>query len=256
MIELVNFSSFVSTAPMQQMLGDLDYQAIRRSKKWLKIAATNWATGELKMFWNHDMTDSFGPLALQASAAIPGCFPPVEFGSQPYVDGSVLMNAPLSPAIHAGAEVLHVIYLDPDIRNIPFAHMRNTFDSFLRMMQIQWAGAFNDDIGDAALINRGLGLIQRVQRKDSMHEATRDVIRAFGNLERFADGGYRPLTIHRYHPQDPLEGDLGLLNFDRERVEKLIERGFQDAAYHDFEESGDIFPEDEEERSNPRRVIP
>ncbi|MCH9651589.1 MAG: patatin-like phospholipase family protein [Deltaproteobacteria bacterium] len=239
-VEMANLSSFISTEPMARMLMNLDYEAIRRSSRWLKVAATNWATGELRIFWNHDMTDSFGPLAVRASASIPGIFPPVEYGSQPLCDGSVLLNTPLSPAIHAGAETLHLVYLDPDIKNIPLAHMQNSYDSFLRMMQITWAAAYNDDIGDASRINRGLEAVEKIRHGEGSPSAE---AKAF--LE--SGGGrigrkLKPLTIYRYHPRDPLEGSLGFLNFSRDRVEALIERGFQDAIQHDSIESEDVIP--------------
>jgi hypothetical protein len=44
---------------------------------------------------------------------------------------------------------------------------------------------------------------------------------------------YRELTVRRFHPHDDLGGTLGLLNFDRERIRRLIDRGFTDAVYHD-----------------------
>src|SRR5262249_20803864 len=44
---------------------------------------------------------------------------------------------------------------------------------------------------------------------------------------------HREVTVHRYHPRDDLGGALGFLNFDRERIRHLIERGFADAVTHD-----------------------
>ena len=239
-IEMLNLSSFVSTEPMEQTLSMLNYQNIRRSRRRLRVAATNWATGELRDFWNHDMTDRFGPVAIGASSAIPGFFPPVRYGAQPFVDGSVLLNSPMRPAIRAGADILHVIYLDPDIKNIPLSHLRNTYESFLRMMQITWANSYNNDIEAAARINRGLEAIERIRRGE-VSDLEKDFFLAVPDLKRF-ESGYRPLTIYRYHPQDPLEGDLGFLNFGRERVEALIDRGFQDTVNHDWEMSADVFP--------------
>ena len=65
------------------------------------------------------MSDYLGPRAILASAAIPGFFPPTEVGAQPFVDGGVVLNTPLLPAIDARADILHVIYMDPDVSNIP-----------------------------------------------------------------------------------------------------------------------------------------
>lgn len=240
-IELFNLSSFISTEPMETMLQELEYDAIRRSKRVLKIAATNWATGELRLFENHDMTDSFGPLAVRASASIPGFFPPVEFGSQPFCDGSVLLNTPLSPAIRSGADFLHVIYLDPEIKNVPISHVRNSYETFMRMMQIRWAAAYNDDIEDAGRINRGLEALLSIFEGDEPDSRDIRSWLKMGGSPRLQQR-FRPLTVFRYHPHDPLEGDLAFLNFDRDRVEALIERGFQDAINHDSKLSRDIIP--------------
>src|SRR5215468_1480896 len=93
--ELFNFASFISVQPMVRTLHEtIRFEDIRRAEKVLQIAATNWLTGAVQIFTNRDMTDQVGPLAILASSAIPGFFPPVEIGSQTFVDGGVVMNAP------------------------------------------------------------------------------------------------------------------------------------------------------------------
>jgi NTE family protein len=246
LVSLVDFTTLISLEPFEQMLRGLDYQAIRRSRVWLKIAATNWATGQLRVFWNHDMSDDFGPLAIRASAAVPGLLPPALVGSQPYVDGSVLMNAPLAPAIHAGAEILHVVYLDPDVRNIPLDRMPQAFGTFSRMMQIGWAAALKDDIGDAARVNRSLAALARARDELRVDASTASLMLEAAQVRPYADGEpMRPLEIRRYSPSDLLLGELGFLNFDRDRIEALIRRGFQDAIDHDSVQAQDVFPSPE-----------
>ncbi|HYL05302.1 MAG TPA: patatin-like phospholipase family protein [Thermoanaerobaculia bacterium] len=240
---LVDLSTFISLEPLEETLLALDYRAIRQSPLWLKVLSTNWADGTLRVFWNHDMTDSFGPLALRASAAVPGIFPPAVLGAQTFVDGSVLLNAPLAPAIHAGAEVLHVVYLDPDIRNIPLDRLPQSFGTFTRMLQIGWAAAYNDDIGDAARINRVLAAMSRARTALRVDEAGGELLLDIAEARPAAGRpALAPLEIRRYHPRDSLPGDLGFLNFDRDRIEELIERGFDDAVNHDSRQSGDVFP--------------
>lgn len=261
LVQLVDISLLIDLGPLEGTLRKLDYNAIQRSGKWLKVAATNWATGELRVFWNHDMTENFGPLALRASAAVPGIFPPAEFGSQPFVDGSVLMNTPLSLAIHAGADILYVIYLDPDIGNIPLSRIPQSYSTMQRMFQISWAAAYNADIAAAARINRTLAGVEEVRTKLALDDAAAGLVRDLVQGRQSPDRPpLRPLTIHRYHPRDPLAGELSFLNFDPDRIERLIERGYRDAIYHDHDESRDIFAEPEENhnlsrRFNPRRVI-
>ena len=155
--ELFDFSSFVSSQPFTQTLHEtIRFANIRRAEKVLKITATNWETGALKIYTNRDMTDQLGPLVIMASSAIPGFFPPVAVGSQAFVDGGVLMNTPMQPAIDAGADTLHVIYLDPEIENIPLAGLANTLETLYRMQTIAWAKALNNEIRAVRHINREL----------------------------------------------------------------------------------------------------
>jgi len=244
LVDTLDLGAMISLEPLERNLQAIDYQAIRRSTLWLKIAATNWATGELRSFWNHDMTDAFGPIAVRASAAVPGIFPPAEFGSQLFVDGSILLNTPLSLAIHAGAEILHVVYLDPKVSNIPLSRMPQAFSTFQRVFQIGWAARYNDDIGDAGRINRSLAALERARATLKLDAQGADLLLDVAQVRPPADRApFRPLEIHCYHPRDPLAGDMSFLNFDRDRLETLIERGFEDAINHDPKDSQDIFPD-------------
>lgn len=252
-VELVNLSSFVSREPWEETLREvIDYAAIRRSPLRLRIAVTNWASGDIRIYQNHEMTDQFGPLILTASSATPGFFQPARVGAQPFIDGGVLLNTPLKPAIEAGADIIHMVYLDPEINNIPLPDQSNTFETLFRMQQIQWAGAINDDIEDAEAINKGLALIERLGGGggDLSTEELRGFIQVARKIyDRLAKGSpYRPLTIYRYHPRDPLGGTLGFLDMRRERIEAILERGYQDAIYHDCETSGDVLPDPRDQR--------
>ncbi len=245
-VESINLSSFVSRAPWDRTLREvIDYAAIRRSSMDLQVAATNWATGELRIFKNYDMTEQLGPQALLASSATPGFFQPAEVGAMPFVDGGVLLNTPLKPAIDAGADVVHMIYLDPDIKSIPLSHLENTLETLYRMQQIQWASSVNDDIKDAENINKTLAILGRIREVREEAEDPRAFYRAASRIaehEGKADFPYRPMTIFRYHPRDTFGGGLGFLEMSRDRIEELIERGYQDAVHHDCEASDDILP--------------
>jgi predicted acylesterase/phospholipase RssA len=236
--ELFNFASFVSSQPLAQTLSEtIRFALIRRAEKVLQIAATNWETGALRTYTNHDLTDQLGPLVIMASAAIPGFFPPVEVGAQAFVDGGVLMNTPLTLAITAGADTLHVIYLDPKVENIPLAGLQHTLETMYRMQIIGWAKALNNDITTARHVNREvayarlmadtLEILQQRAPDENLFEGI-----PIGDIAQYLQRSlrYRPLTLHLYHPRDDLGGALGFLNFDRERIQYLIERGFNDAT--------------------------
>jgi predicted acylesterase/phospholipase RssA len=192
-------------------------------------------------------------LAILASSAIPGFFPRTSVGSQPYVDGGVLLNTPLKPAIDAGGDILHVIYMDPDIKNIHIAEMENTVTTMWRAQAVAWANAVNGDIDSAERTNQAVLFARIALRALEVLEGgevtapgvkeffTETNVRALTEyLEQSAD--HRVVTIHRYHPRDDLGGPLGLLNFQQEKIQYLIERGFQDTVNHDCGDSQCVLP--------------
>jgi predicted acylesterase/phospholipase RssA len=245
--ELFNFASFISLEPFIATIAEtIDFVAIRRAKTELRIPATNWNTGRLTVFRNSEMTDKLGPLAIRASTAIPGLFPPVAIGAEPHVDGGVLMNTPLR-LVTRHADVLHVIYLDPEVAVIPNSTLDSTLASAYRQQVISWAKVMTDDIADARAINQVLALKERADRGEPLDGGSPEdhVGGLSGLLRRLEerDPPYRLLTIHRYHPRDDLTGGpLGLLRLERESVRELIERGFSDAVEHDCQASECILP--------------
>lgn len=246
-VELLNFTTFVSTEPWERTIRNtVRFEAIRSSSRKLRVTTTNWTTGALDIFQNLDMTDRLGPAILMASSAIPGIFPPVTIGAEPHVDGGILMNTPLKLATDAGADILHVIYLDPQVRAIPFGALQSTLATIYRQQAISWARTVNDDIGDAAVINRSIEIFDAIEKGKNLGNPevellAKSINKILSRVQKFLR--YRPLTIHRYHPRDDLSGGaLGLLNLDRGHIQELIERGFADAALHDCAASGCVLP--------------
>jgi predicted acylesterase/phospholipase RssA len=218
---------------------------LRRSATRLQLAATNWTTGRVQLFENADLSDEFGAQIIQASAAIPGIFPPVEIAGEVYLDGGVVMNTPLKSAIEAGATMLHVIYLNPDISRIPFERLQNSLGAFIRMFMIMQATITNEDIDHAAEINAGLDLLERAAQATTL---TEDELGAFlrvaAKFERqFRQGRpYRKLTVHRYLPPEELGGVIGMLDFEQQVIRRSMERGFADAVAHDCALNGCLVP--------------
>jgi len=239
----------LATGSWHETIAGIDFSAIRHSTRQLRLAATNWQTGELRVFANRDLTDEAGPTAIQASSAIPGLMPVVRIGSEPHVDGGVVMNTPLELGIKAGAVELHVVYLDPAVRAIPTAALDSTLDSAYRQQLISWATVMNEDIETARWVNRTLLALRR------MREDPRASAEEVAWLEReLGVSGRKLLTVHRYHPRDDLAGGaLGLLNFDREHIAHLVKRGFDDATHHDCVESGCVLPDGGEAMPEARR---
>jgi predicted acylesterase/phospholipase RssA len=249
-LELFDLTSFVSREPLEQTVREwIQLENIRRSRKTLIIAATNWDSGELQLYTNSDMTDYIGLRAILASAAIPGFFPPTEVGAQPFVDGGVVLNTPLLPAIEAGADVLHVIYMDPNVANIPQRDLGSVLQTMYRMQVIGWARTVNREIDHDKTLNGAVRILERLEPEAAKtiedFFLTEDPDSKFGRrLQR--PPGYREVTIHRYHPPENLGGLLGFLNTQRARIARLIEAGFNDAVLHDCRESDCILRSQEE----------
>ena len=131
---------------------------------------------------------------------MPGIFPPVEIPPEVFVDGGVLMNTPLAPAIHAGGTEIHVVYLDPEISPIPLSEFQTTLDTLQRTFSIALAGIFNRDIEAAERINRSLALALGLERSERRRRrgATRS---RSGGVER--SNPLRAAVQDAHHPSLP-----------------------------------------------------
>jgi len=216
--ELVNLSFLVSTDPLRSFLTKrIRLDKIRASRRALRIAVTNWRQGSLRAFRNEDMTDENGIAVILASSAIPGFYPPVEIEGDPYVDGGVLANTPLKPAIDAGANEVHIIYMHDDIASVPLPKTPNMIHDIFRAITAVMCGSVNSDIENAREVNAAV---------------------AAGDAGK--DGSHQPLTVHRYHPKGDL--GVGVLSFGLEGLQRLIEQGIRDAIEHNCDENQCVLP--------------
>jgi predicted acylesterase/phospholipase RssA len=165
-----------------------------------------------------------------ASSAIPGFFSPSPIGAQLFVDGGVLENTPLNPAIDAGADALHVIYLDPDVDKIPIQYLSNLLSVMYRVLVINWADKINQSVRLARLINE---IITRLSGDPNVTEVAEAFKKHLG-----LKTSLRRLIIHLYHPRHELGGPFSLLDFRHETIDGLIEAGFNDAARHNCANNG------------------
>ncbi len=245
---LVDFSILLDTDPFAQLVEEtIDPLVLRSSGKWLTVTATNWGTGEPRSFHMQDVGDALTWLAIRASAAIPGLFPPVSIENEIYIDGGVVMNTPIKPAIEAGASEIHVISLDPRVPDLGKDYIGTTGDVVNRVVTAMVAENIAEDIESARWINEGLEVLERIDGEDPhphSDDAKRFIRAAKLMRERLDQEGELPrkLTIHRYYPKRPLGGMLGLLNFQRREIEAMIEQGYADACEHDCNANGCVIP--------------
>ncbi len=78
----------------------------RQLKHRLFIVATDLDTGESVAFGSEGHDEVPISVAVQASAALPGLFPPVRIGEQYFVDGALIKTLHASVALQQGAELL------------------------------------------------------------------------------------------------------------------------------------------------------
>jgi hypothetical protein len=137
--------------------------------------------------------------------------------------------------------MLHAVYLDPDVGNIPVKVLQNTYNTLDRTILIHNAAVTNEDVETARWINDGLDAIERAARNEALTDKNmRAFVRVASRIEKSIRQGspYRKVTIHRYHPErDPGGGGLGILDFNRDRIQALIQQGFEDTVNHDCQES-------------------
>ena len=235
-LDAIDASVLLSGDRFGQIVRDtVDLANIRRSSRALRIAATNWRTGVLRVFANEDMSDRLGHRIVMASTAIPGVFQSVEVDGEPYADGGLVMNTPLRPAIEAGANVLHVIYMDPNASRIPLPRLRNTASTLYRLTVIALGSMMSRDIEIARRVNLGMDVFEG---RASIGASVAHAAGSHLLLARLAEGypiSFKRLVIHRYHPHDDPGGAFRWLTFDRDQMVRMMERGYEDALVHDCE---------------------
>jgi len=204
-VQEIDLSASFDTAPFHELIrATIDFDAVYRSPIELSIFATAWRTGRPRQFDNASRTVTAH--SVRASASIPGVFPPTLVDGDLYVDGGLSRNTPLRPAVAAGAEIIHLVFLDPRVRDIPMRWPISTMTEMYRMVAIMFADETRSQ------------LVEIVE----------------GNLgRRPGTQPHRPVAVYVYRPApDVLAGLAGLLNFERSHIEKLIAAGFHDAVNH------------------------
>jgi predicted acylesterase/phospholipase RssA len=245
-VMLADLFPLIATEEFQRIIAEfIDLEEIRRSDRILRLTATNWRTGESKLFKNQEMTDANGHLMIMASAAFPG-IPPVVVAGEPYVDGGYVLDTPLAPAVHAGATTVFVIYMAPQISVMPLRGSYSTLDILDTLYHANMAMLIGRDMHMLADINRGIALLASVtdpQRVTS--DDVRAALRFLGHVQETAGDTrfFDQLTIHSFHPREDLGGSLGLMNVDRDQIMRLIQRGFDDAVGHDCKLNNCVLPD-------------
>ena len=221
-----NFSSFVSTEPIERILKErIRYDLIQKSKRAIRIGAVRWDTGYLNYFTNRDFSVDSGPSIIRASSAIPGLFPRIKVNGTEYADGGTIENSPLQGAIEENADVIHVISSFPRAANIPADRTVNTLDTLFRGVVINVSKSIRRDIERYRNVNDAILVLNQLRESGVAPQATENLKMIIDRIMRQRKPDYRRVTIHVHKPPEPLANLLDLLRFDREYIESLINRG-------------------------------
>ena len=254
LLDTPDISAFFDPQPMRELVwSTVDLDGLRRSSKALAVATSSWQDGFTRVFTKQDIVEHQELDAILASTAIPGIFPPVEIHGVPYVDGALTMNTPLRPAIRAGADVLHVIYLDPLVENSQPPRYPSTFETTTRVFAILAADQIRNDIRKAQRINEGLAILRGATVGGDTGEMIRRLPIAAEVLRRMRSDPRRQLIIHRYLPPASLASGTDVLNFDIDHIDALIEQGYRDAVQHDCRVADCLLPAMDDDRRDVSR---
>jgi NTE family protein len=118
---------FLDTEPLRELLHEvlapvdgeitgIDYNIAMRKLQAVALITTSYTTGQTVVFvkgrdvrpWSRPQRRTeLGPITVEmimASASLPLFFPAVQIGDEWYGDGGIRLAAPLSPALHLGAD--------------------------------------------------------------------------------------------------------------------------------------------------------
>jgi NTE family protein len=244
---LIDVSVFLDVDPFCHLVEEfIEPRAIRESGKMLRVTATGWLNGDCQEFDFRRMTDEETWPAIRASAAIPGLFPSVKLWNEVFIDGGVVQNTPIKPAVDEDATEIHVISLNPQMMKLPESHIENTLDIFNRVYTAMLTTMVSEDIESARWVNEGVEVMERVEAGEEVDSDTMQrFARVAGVISRQlrADGKLpSKLTIHRYYPSQCLGDVVGMLNFHRANIDAMIADGYKDACAHDCQANDCVIP--------------
>jgi NTE family protein len=255
--------AFLETKPLRELLEEV-YAAVdgeltgieaslqRGKLKAFAITATSYSTGQsvtwvqgrdIKL-WDRPQRKSIHTRTrvehIMASAALPIFFPAVKVGNAWYGDGGVRLSAPLSPALHLGAQkILAVSTRYARTREESEVQLIHDYPPPAQVLGVLMNAIFLDLVDqDAARLERINRLIERLpaQQRDGMRPVRLIVIRPSRDLGKLVSE-YEPRLPPAFKfmtrglgTRETRSPDLlAMLMFQRDYLTRLMEIGEADA---------------------------
>ena len=183
---IANPRSLLNNAPLKELLSrQLDLSKIddaieNKTLRALAVSASSYTSGRAVTFfqgtlelaeWERARRDGVREKLnishLMASSALPFIFPAERLGSEYYFDGSLRLNAPLSPAIRLGADRILVIGVRHEERDEPEDHPAYPTIGQIGgyLLDVLFMDNLNVDIERLERVNATLSLVPETQRK-------------------------------------------------------------------------------------------
>lgn len=177
---------------------------------------------------------------VMASAALPLIFPAVELDGSWYGDGSIRMAAPLSPALHLGAERIFAISTQyprsqAEADRPSFADYPPPAQIAGNLLNAIFLDVLDQDIQRMERLNRLLRKLPPEEREDlkpidiAIMRPSEDLGKLSAQFEPRLPGSFRFMTRNLGTHKTKSPDSLSLLMFQEDYVRKLIEVGERDA---------------------------
>ncbi len=260
--------ALLDNEPLRSFLLDyIDFEQLeagiqRGDLKAVCATAMNYSTGESVSFFQGDATVKnwrryrrIGVSTrltlehLMASAAIPGIFPAVKVGEHFYGDGALRQMAPISPALHMGADRIFVIGVsnnrDPLSRaneSLRTRHSPSIAQVFGQLFNSAFIDSLEGDIEHLERVNALLKLIPEEvleESKTRLRPVETLVISPSKALDKLAGRKirYMPTSVRFFLRSTGATNKGGgaattsYLLFEKPYLDELMDLGYQDAMW-------------------------
>lgn len=254
---------FLDTAPLRELLVDvlapvndvitgIDYNIAREKLRAVAVIATSYTTGQTVAFlkgkgvqpWKRPQRRTVEtPITIDmimASSALPLFFPAVRVGAEWYGDGGIRLAAPLSPALHLGADRLLAISTRYERKSTELDRAEVTgYPPPAQVLGLLLNAVFLDLVDqDAVRLERLNTLLERLPPEDRLGmrivrflnvRPSQDLGRIAAEFEPQLPRAFRFMTRGLGTREQASPDMLAMLLFQPDYLSRLIDLGDQDA---------------------------